>query len=305
MPRITDETLTFQRIYESPIVSIRNYDCRACLGGSKGEEYSNTNDIVLIRSGVFRKHLQRNSMTVDVNQAAFFSRGTAYHVSHPTDRGDRGTVFTLDSRTLNDMIRDHDPSVDDNSDRPFPFVTGPCDSAVFWTHLGLVQRLENAERDPLEPLWVDITALELMGKVIENSFILHGRARSRRTWTYADHVDRIESAKTILAARIGEHLSLDEIAGAVQISPFHFSRMFRKHTGLPLHRYLMRLRLRTSLEMLAEGVNDLTALALDLGFSSHSHFSDAFRREFGLAPSKVRLLITRRRLHEMSKNLKV
>ena len=79
------------------------------------------------------------------------------------------------------------------------------------------------------------------------------------------------------------------------------ARVFRQRTGVPLHRYLTRLRLRAALERLAGGVIDLTALALDLGFSSHSHFSDSFRREFARTPSDVR----RDALREMSKNLEV
>jgi AraC-like DNA-binding protein len=50
-----------------------------------------------------------------------------------------------------------------------------------------------------------------------------------------------------------------------------------------------------------EGADDLTALALELGFSSHSHFTDAFRAEFGRAPSRIR----RSTLRELSKNLEV
>jgi AraC-like DNA-binding protein len=72
---------------------------------------------------------------------------------------------------------------------------------------------------------------------------------------------------------------------------------------VPLYRYLTRLRLRAALERLADGARDLTALALELGFSSHSHFADAFRREFGRTPSDVRNGAGRRTVAEMSKNL--
>jgi AraC family transcriptional regulator len=72
---------------------------------------------------------------------------------------------------------------------------------------------------------------------------------------------------------------------------------------VPVHRYLTQLRLRASLDRLADGADDLTALALDLGFSSHSHFADAFRREFGKTPSEVRATATPRTLRQMSKNL--
>jgi AraC-like DNA-binding protein len=74
---------------------------------------------------------------------------------------------------------------------------------------------------------------------------------------------------------------------------------------MPIHRYLTRLRLRAALERLAGGVHDLTALALEIGFSSHSHFTDVFRREFGRTPSAVRRDAGRRTLGEMSKNLEV
>ncbi|HET9711379.1 MAG TPA: AraC family transcriptional regulator, partial [Pyrinomonadaceae bacterium] len=97
-----------------------------------------------------------------------------------------------------------------------------------------------------------------------------------------------EAAKTYLAAKMSERITLDDVARAVHASPFHLARIFQQQTGVPVHRYLTQLRLRASMERLAEGADDITAVALELGFSSHSHFTDAFRREFGRPPSKVR-----------------
>lgn len=297
--------LTFRSLYASPLIRVRDYRCRACRGGPAAEEHSGSNDIVLMRHGAFGKHFGRRSVTADVNQAVFFSRGSTYRVSHPADCGDCGTTFAVSPRVLNDIIRELDPSIDDHPDRPFPFVVGPCDSAVFWRHREWVQRLEAAESDPLEPLWADATALQLIADVLEAAFARHGLPRKRRrNGTEADHADRVEAAKTYLAGRLGERITLDEVARAVHTSPFHLARVFGQRTGVPIHRYLTRLRLRASLERLAEGTNDLTALALELGFSSHSHFADAFRREFGRTASDVRRG-ARRTLREMSKNLEV
>jgi AraC-like DNA-binding protein len=64
--------------------------------------------------------------------------------------------------------------------------------------------------------------------------------------------------------------------------------VFRAETGFSVDRYHRALRLRAALERLPAHGGRLSALALDLGFSSHSHFSDTFRREFGVAPSAVR-----------------
>ncbi|PYV34292.1 MAG: hypothetical protein DMG09_21190, partial [Acidobacteria bacterium] len=175
-----------------------------------------------------------------------------------------------------------------------------------WRHRELVQRLEAAESDPLEPLWADVTALQLVADVLEAAFARQGLPRKRRrNGTDADHAVRAEAAKTYLASRLCERITLDDVARAVYASPFHLARVFQQRTGVPVHRYLTRLRLRASLERLADGVNDLTALALELGFSSHSHFADTFRREFGRTPSEVRRDANRRTLREMSKNLEV
>jgi AraC-like DNA-binding protein len=169
-----------------------------------------------------------------------------------------------------------------------------------------LQRLKEAESVSLDPLWAEVTALQLIADVLEAAFARHGRRVPqvrRRNGTDADHADRAEAAKAYLASRLGERITLDDVARAVYASPFHLARVFQQQTGTPVHRYLTRLRLRASLERLAEGANNLTALALELGFSSHSHFAGAFRREFGRTPSEVRRNANRRTLHEMSKNL--
>jgi AraC-like DNA-binding protein len=64
----------------------------------------------------------------------------------------------------------------------------------------------------------------------------------------------------------------------------YLTQLFQQVEGVPLYRYQLRLRLARALDLLAE-CDDLTALALELGFSSHSHFSAAFRQLYGQSPS--------------------
>ena len=71
-------------------------------------------------------------------------------------------------------------------------------------------------------------------------------------------------------------------------SAFHLARVFRSETGFSVHGFRQALRLRSALDRLSAHRDDLTALALELGFSSHSHFSERFRNEFGVPPSQVR-----------------
>jgi AraC-like DNA-binding protein len=290
--------ITYSTLYESPLISVHDYQCSLGRGGPAGEEESLHDSIVLMRHGAFCKHFGRHSVTANVNQAAFFAAGSTYRVSHPTDCGDRGTVFEVAPRVLRDIVRELDPTIDEHPDSLFPFLTGPCASDVFWRHRELVQKLESGA--PLEHLWADVTALQIVADVLESAFTRHGsKPENRRKDTAADHIERTEAAKTYLAAHLGDPVTLEDVAAAVYASPFNFARIFQQQAGIPVHRYLTMLRLRASLERLAEGEEDITGLALDLGFSSHSHFTDVFRREFGSTPSEIR----KKALREMSKNL--
>jgi AraC family transcriptional regulator len=301
-------SLTYRSLYQSDVVSVRDYSCRGSRSDPAVEERSGDNTIVLMRRGSFCKHLGKRSVTADVNQAVFFSKSSTYRISHPADCGDRGTVFSLAEGVLRDIVRELDPSVEEHPERPFPFAIGPCGPEVFSGHREIVRRLSAAKPGTveIEPLWVDATSLQLVADVVKAAFDRHGRpTKRRRRGTDEDHADRAEAAKTYLASRLEGRITLDDVSRAVHASPFHLTRVFRQRTGMPIHRYLTRLRLRASLEFVMEGAKDLTALALDLGFSSHSHFTDAFRREFGRPPSDVRRIAGRRTLRDLSKNLEV
>jgi AraC family transcriptional regulator len=97
-------------------------------------------------------------------------------------------------------------------------------------------------------------------------------------------VDRV---KLVLASDPSRRFTLSEIAAEVRGSPVYLTQAFRQVEGMPLYRYQLRLRLARALDLLAE-YDDLTQLGLDLGFSSHSHFSAAFREVYGRTPSDFR-----------------
>jgi AraC-like DNA-binding protein len=297
------DPLQFRTLYDSPMIVVRDYVCVHGDHAQLPEEESISNSITLMRHGAFARHFGQRVVTSDVNQASFFSKSSVYRVSHPSGCGDRGTSITVADSILRDIIRELDPGIDERPQALFTFDSGPCDTLLFLRHRDYVMRLENALSAPLEPLWADVAGLQLAADVLESAFLQAGAKPKKRVSTSKDHAERTEAAKTYIAGRIGENITLGEIAVAVNSSPFNFARIFQQQTGVPVHRYLTRLRLRTSLERIAEPNADLTAIAFDLGFSSHSHFSDVFRREFGKTPSEVRENSTVSDLRKMSKNL--
>ena len=106
-----------------------------------------------------------------------------------------------------------------------------------------------------------------------------------------EHAQRVQE---FIAARYREPLTLAQVARAVDASPFHLSRLVKAATGLPIHRMIVRLRLRDALEQLLETRESIAFIALATGFASHSHLTDAFTREYGMPPSAVRARRPRR-----------
>ena len=97
----------------------------------------------------------------------------------------------------------------------------------------------------------------------------------------------IRRAKEFLQAEHANAIRLIDVAQAVNASPTYLTDTFRRVEGTSLHRYLTRLRLARALDELPQAA-DLTRLALELGFSSHSHFTAQFRHAFGRTPSEFR-----------------
>ena len=98
-----------------------------------------------------------------------------------------------------------------------------------------------------------------------------------------------QSADELLGAEFAEIGSLAELARRLDVSGSYLTRAYRAATGGTLHARVTRLRLSHALARLAEGAKDITALALELGYASHSHFSAEFKRYIGQSPSAFRL----------------
>jgi AraC-like DNA-binding protein len=101
----------------------------------------------------------------------------------------------------------------------------------------------------------------------------------------------VEAVRRRLADDFDRQVSLDELSEATGVSKYHLARTFHEKTGYPIHHYQTLLRLEAALVGLWHGEQDLTRLALTLGFSSHSHFTSVFRRLLGATPSAVRSIL--------------
>jgi AraC-like DNA-binding protein len=105
---------------------------------------------------------------------------------------------------------------------------------------------------------------------------------------------RIRRAVELMHARLDDNLSLKEIAAASYLSPFHFSRLFKKLTGATPHAYLASQRVARARLLLAETDLSVTQISSRVGYASPSHFTKAFRQATGLTPRAFRAALISR-----------
>lgn len=89
-------------------------------------------------------------------------------------------------------------------------------------------------------------------------------------------------------AHLGVPMSLETLANTVPLSPGHFARKFHHSTGLSLNRFINVRRIAASFPLLRQGGSPLAIIALELGFSSQSHFTRLFSGLTGISPDQFR-----------------
>lgn len=87
------------------------------------------------------------------------------------------------------------------------------------------------------------------------------------------------STLVYIQTHLQEELPLEELAGRVGFSPFHFHRVFTEYVGEPVKEYVRRLRLEHSAYRLKIGGDPIVQIAMDAGFRTHESFTRAFKKQ--------------------------
>lgn len=237
---------------------------------------------VFPRSSVRIQHAGGQAFLADRSTVTFYNAGQRYRRIALASRADHGDWFAVTPAALCDAMAHQEPAA---ADRPtgFPFTHGPSDRSSYLAQRAVYEHVCRVEAP--DALFVDETMLAVLDRVAAAARGWQRRQRRQQDGRAREVADR---AREVLATRYDERLSLSTLARLVGCSPFHLARRFRGATGTSLHRHRTDLRLRAALDRLADPSADLLEVALALGYSSHSHFSEVFRSAFGLTPSAAR-----------------
>jgi AraC family transcriptional regulator len=266
---------TVDRLLDSGTVTVRHVDCRGSCRHRSAEECASHTHFVFPYRGLYLRHVGSDLAVADANHVLFFNESQGYQVSHPITGGDSSLVVSLAAPLLAELaprslLCEGEPPIFNQQHVRIDARTQ-----------ALVMLLKHSlAHGAIEPLEAEGLALTLVSRAVgPRTARAPGATRARRRL-----VDRI---KVLLAGDLSRRWTLAEIAAETRGSPVYLTQVFQLVEGLPLYRYQLRLRLARALDLIAER-DDLSALAQDLGFSSHSHFSASFKQAYGMTPAQFR-----------------
>ena len=266
-------TASTETLLSTPTVDVK--DATFPAGAAAAQPPAETTQLVFPYRGVFIRHVGDEIVIAEPNQVLFFNANEQHRIASPAADGAAGLVLTIEEELLRELA----PA---NIVRDGPSLSfWPLRLRIDPRAQSLVAMLRYSLRESIaEALEAESVALTLAQRALG--------PRTAHAASASAHVRKlVDRVKLVLTADLARRWTLAEIAREAGGSPVYLTQAFRQVEGVPLYRYQLRLRLAKALDLMAD-YEDLSALALDLGFSSHSHFSAAFRQAYGRSPTEFR-----------------
>ena len=277
------EDLSVKLLLDTETVALRDVICCGDCRHKSAEECARSTFLVFPYQGVFMRHLGSDEVVGEANQVMLFNQDESYRISHPVKGGDSCLSIAIDETLLRELAPKELVREGRSGEREklaFEHQRLRIDARA----QALVALLRHGlQRGVVETLEAEVLTLTLVKRALgeRTSHVVRATAGRRKL------VDR---AKLTLTSDLGRRWTLGDIAAAVGVSPVYLTQVFQQVEGLPLYRYQLRLRLARALDLLPEYA-DLTTLSMELGFSSHSHFSSAFKQAYDRTPKEFQQMV--------------
>ena len=267
-------------LYRSNLVKVGTFECAADDPCFRVSEPLDNDVFVLPRKPVWVRRNGGEYRFVEPGAILMHRAGSRLERRQVTESGERTYWFGVHPDVFVDALRRHGLSTE---------AMGGALIADLQFHHRLAVLLKQIEHDPTDRLAVEEEVLTLFFGICERRANRAKKISGLRVSTAARQRRLVDRARAFLDAHLSETVGLDTVARDAGTSLFHLCRVFREQTGLTMHAYRTRQRLGHALDRLVSGSGaNLTELALDLGFSSHSHLSRAFQKQMGVPPSAIR-----------------
>lgn len=263
--------LSVRLLLDTATASVRDVVCSGGCRHSGPAECAASTFLVFPYRGVYVRHVGRHDSVAEGNQLVFFNKGEDYSISHPIEGGDACLSVGVAEHWLEELAPKEE--VRNGDGVAFRRQRLRLDART----QALVATLRySLDRHVAETLEAETLTLTLVRQAL-------GERTSNATRVSLGRQKLVDRAKLLLSSDPTRRWTLGEIGAAMRVSPVYLTQVFQQVEGMPLYRYQLRLRLARALDLLSR-YEDLTTLSMDLGFSSHSHFSSAFRQAYGRTP---------------------
>jgi AraC-like DNA-binding protein len=276
-------------LFQNDWLQISLFEARPTSDACGDVERQSLNAIVLPLSGVFSKHDRPGQHVIGTpSHAVFFGADKPYRIGFPGGIGDR--AITL--RFADELVPEY---LDPSGDRHCPAPHGLLPPGAMVLRNFLLRQLQhgNADEFEIETLGLDLLNMALCA--VRSADLRRPRPAEARRMTA---VARVKEAVALAPAA---RWSVAKLAKTANMSPFHLCRTFRQIAGTSVYDYVLRERLAHALHAVLERSADLTTIAFDAGFASHSHFTARFRQLFGSTPNDMRRVVAAGRAAELRK----
>jgi AraC-like DNA-binding protein len=274
---------TLRTLFAGDRVRVVQWHCLHDGAGLRAERHHSWAAISVEFTHIAETVCGRRASVIDPTHAVAHLAQVDYSTRHRWGCGCQGCNFSLHPELGDELIERGVRRRAGATDRwPIPVALTRQDLlASRWLAHSL---LRGGGHDPLAVEEAVITWCDRLGRLPTR----RRRDGASRVETRREHRRLVGEARALLTARFGESLRLDRVARELGASAPHLARVFRSRTGMSLHRFLSRVRLLAVIERASHGDSDLAQVAIDCGFSSHSHMTAAFRKEFSITPSTWR-----------------
>jgi AraC-like DNA-binding protein len=262
-------------LFRSDVIAVGKFRCPASHPLFRDSGPCSHHTFVFPRTMTQIRHDDGRTFLGSPSSVALYNQDQRYSRMRVSDV-DASDWYTLADDVLLDMTARYGEA---DPRRPFEAVEVRCDDGTFLEQRLLFDALDRG--DEIDATQVEETMLGLLERLVAH-------ANGREVARVRVNVDAIEHVRMLIARDPSANTPLRVLARAAELSTFHLCRLFRAHTGETITRYRHSLRLRLALDRLRDRRADLTTIAADHGFASHSHFTSVFRNHFGLMPSAFR-----------------